>query len=83
MTYHIILYHIILHCVMSTYVVSCHVMFCVQRLMGISYFNFVNNEAIAPLFRAAVANAIAPSKLPTTSIQIVYFYGQVQYSHIY
>ena len=57
-------------------------MLCVQRLMGISYFNFVNNEAIAPLFRAAVANAIAPSKLPITSIQIVYFYGQVQHNHI-
>lgn len=72
---------------MSSYVVSCqlilsYIMLCVQRLMGISYFNFVNNEAIAPLFRAAVANAIAPSKLPITSIQIVYFYGQVQHNHI-
>jgi PT repeat len=48
-----------------------------QRLVGISYFNFVNNPNIALLFRQAVSSSVAIPGLTLENFQIVYFYGQV------
>ena len=54
----------------------------VQRLMGISYVDFVKDPAIALLFRQAVLSALAINELPLSSVQIAYFYGQVSGSEV-